>query len=474
MNESCPRATTCYPAASNGHRRPVIVLVDEENAGLAECRPLKMMTQLSIPKVLLLANDLASAHAVRESVRRAGMTVILDTVRTDEEFLVRLGTGEIDVLLAADAGAGRLNLAETIRHIHETRGEIPVIALRGCDAENEESERDQTKPFLTPRDGVFDSLRTSQMERLPSILRRALREKHSRDLQARAYQEAVRSADMLRENQKLIALGRLAATIAHEINNPLESLTNLLYLMEIDRASQEKSAEYLKLAQRELNRAVQICKQTLTFSRETSAPVNAQLADLMEEVLVLYGRKVADKKLLIVRHYESLDAIGVFPGEMRQVLSNLIANAIEASAEHGTLTLRIRNARKWSDRGVRGIRLTIADNGSGIPQDVLERLGEPFFTTKGQGGTGLGLWVTQSILNRYGGNLQIRSSVREGRNGSIFSIFLPTNLRTLTVVAGGGSGLAATTGSGNASQTRQVGNPDIELVHANRSRASGS
>jgi signal transduction histidine kinase len=278
---------------------------------------------------------------------------------------------------------------------------------------------------------------------------------------------------MLRENQKLIALGRLAATIAHEINNPLESLTNLLYLMEIDHASQEKSAEYLKLAQRELNRAVQICKQTLTFSRETSAPVNVQLADLLEEVLVLYGRKIADKKLHIVRHYEFLDAIGIFPGEMRQVLSNLIANAIEASGEQGTLTLRIRNARQWSDRGVRGVRLTIADNGSGIPQDVLERLGEPFFTTKGQAGTGLGLWVTQSILNRYGGNLQIRSSILEGRHGSIFSIFLPTNLRTLTVVASGGAGLAAADG-GNASPARRAGRADIELVPANRSRASGS
>lgn len=430
------------------------------------------MTQLSIPKILLLANDLASAHAVREAVRRAGMTVILDTVRTDEEFHLRLGTGQIDVLLAADTGVGHLSLAEMVSHVHETLGEIPLIALRGY-AESEEAEREQTKPFLTARDGIFDSLRASQMERLPSILRRALREKHSRDLQARAYREAGRSAEMLRENQKLIALGRLAATIAHEINNPLESLTNLLYLMEIDRTSSEKSAEYLKLAQLELNRAVQICKQTLTFSRETSAPVQVQLADLMEEVLVLYGRKIADRKLHIVRHYEFPDAIGIFPGEMRQVLSNLVANAIEACAEQGTLTLRIRNARKWSDHGVRGVRLTVADNGSGIPQEVLERLGEPFFTTKGQGGTGLGLWVTQSILNRYGGNLQIRSSVREGRHGSIFSIFLPTNLRTLTVVAGGSSGVAAT-GSGNASQTRRPGGPEIELVPANRSRASRS
>lgn len=242
-------------------------------------------------------------------------------------------------------------------------------------------------------------------------------------------------AEVLRENQKLITLGRLAASIAHEINNPLESITNLLYLMELDDSG--KQLEYLKLAQRELSRVVQISKQTLTFSRETPAPVRVQLAELIEEVLGLHARRIGDKALRVVRQYENYEPLTVFPGEMRQVLSNLISNAIEATSNRGRIVVRIRPARRWSGRGERGLRLSIGDNGSGIPADVRARLGEPFFTTKGQSGTGLGLWVTQSILSRYGGSLQLRSSVGQERHGTVFSIFLPFQLRRLQLYSGG-------------------------------------
>lgn len=242
--------------------------------------------------------------------------------------------------------------------------------------------------------------------------------------------------ELLRENQKLITLGRLAASIAHEINNPLESITNLMYLME--KQTSGETAEYLKLAQRELARVVQISKQTLTFSRETSAPVKVQLSDLIEEVLGLHARHIGDKRLKIVRQYETYDPVTVFPGEMRQVLSNLIANAIEATPARGRIVVRIRPSRRWSGHGARGLRLSIGDNGSGIPEEVRNRLGEPFFTTKGQSGTGLGLWVTQSILSRYGGSLQLRSSTASDRHGTVFSVFLPLNLRPLAVSPRGG------------------------------------
>jgi len=242
--------------------------------------------------------------------------------------------------------------------------------------------------------------------------------------------------DLLRENQKLITLGRLAATIVHEINNPLESITNLLYLMEQDATG--KSAEYLNLAQRELGRVVQISKQTLTFSRETSMPARVQLSDLIEEVLGLHGRRIKDHNLRVVRQYEAYEQIMVFPGEMRQVMLNLVSNAIEATPMGGRIVIRIRASRRWSGHGARGLRLSIGDNGSGISQEIRERLGEPFFTTKGQGGTGLGLWLTQSILSRYGGSLQLRSSVSPSRHGTVFSIFLPLNLRTLAAPPRGG------------------------------------
>lgn len=242
--------------------------------------------------------------------------------------------------------------------------------------------------------------------------------------------------ELLRENQKLITLGRLAASIAHEINNPLESITNLMYLME--QQTSGETAEYLKLAQRELARVVQISKQTLTFSRDTSAPVKVQLSDLIEEVLGLHARHIGDKGLKIVRQFETYEPVTVFPGEMRQVLSNLIANAIEATPARGRIVVRIRPSRRWSGHGARGLRLSIGDNGSGIPEEVRNRLGEPFFTTKGQSGTGLGLWVTQSILSRYGGSLQLRSSTASDRHGTVFSVFLPLNLRPLAVSPSGG------------------------------------
>jgi two-component system, NtrC family, sensor kinase len=243
-------------------------------------------------------------------------------------------------------------------------------------------------------------------------------------------------AEILRDNQKLITLGRLAASIAHEINNPLESITNLLYLME--QSDPEKAAEYLKLAQRELSRVVQISKQTLTFSRETRGAVRVQLPELIEEVLGLHSRRVGDKNLRVVRQYETYEPVTVFPGEMRQVLSNLISNAIEATSERGRIVIRIRAGHRWAGRGARGLRLSIGDNGSGIPADVRQRLGEPFFTTKGQSGTGLGLWVTRSILSRYGGSLQLRSSVTPSRHGTVFSLFLPLHLGSIAVFPRGG------------------------------------
>jgi len=264
---------------------------------------------------------------------------------------------------------------------------------------------------------------------------RSIRHRNSAE---RSQPELEKVADVLRENQKLITLGRLTASIAHEINNPLESITNLLYLIEQDEP--KKALDYLNLAQRELARVVQITRQTLTFSRETSAPVRVELAELIEEVLGLYTHRISDKQLSIARQYESREQVLLLPGEMRQVLSNLISNAIEASAQHGRIVIRIHEFRHPGARECdRGIRISIGDNGSGIPPEIRSRLGQPFFTTKGQSGTGLGLWVTQSILSRYGSNLQVRSSVGRKRHGTVFSFFLPFNPSPIKVIQGGGT-----------------------------------
>lgn len=236
-------------------------------------------------------------------------------------------------------------------------------------------------------------------------------------------------ASLLRRNQKLISIGRLTASIAHEINNPLESITNLLFLVDQERNLSTEGRAYLRLAQRELNRVVQISKQTLSFYREASRPAPIHLETLLEEVLVLYQRKIAEKRLNLQRRYAPTKTVDILPGEMRQAFSNLIVNAIEAAPVGGTLWLRLRPGGNWKRPGVRGLRVTIADNGSGMAPETRKRLGTPFLTTKGESGTGLGLWVAISAIRRNRGNLRVRSSIDPSRHGTVFSIFLPMNRR---------------------------------------------
>jgi signal transduction histidine kinase len=235
------------------------------------------------------------------------------------------------------------------------------------------------------------------------------------------------------ENQRLIATGRLAASIAHEINNPLEAVTNLLYLLRGESGLTPQGRGFLVMAQSELNRVAQISKQALNFNRETANPVRVEPCSLLEEVLGLYGRRAEEKRIEIRREYRSDSMITAFPGEVRQVFSNLVANALEATSVRGRIRVRVRQTRLWSDAGQHGLRITIADTGSGIPAEVRRRLGEPFFTTKGQQGTGIGLWLSQTILHRYGGSLQVWSSTLKDHHGTVFSVFLPTNMRPAIV-----------------------------------------
>jgi two-component system, NtrC family, sensor kinase len=232
----------------------------------------------------------------------------------------------------------------------------------------------------------------------------------------------------LRTSQKLIHLGRTAASIAHEVNNPLESITNLLYLIRLEPGLPANVLGYLELAEQEMERVVSISKQTLNFARETSEPVDVSMPEILDEVLVLYRHLIDQKQIEIVKQYEQTDSIRAFPGEMRQIFANLIVNAMEACDERGVVTLRVRPAFDVHQK--EGLRVTVADNGTGIPPEVRRRLGEPFFTTKGQSGTGLGLWVTRSIIERYGGRLRMRSvHVSEPRgkinHGTVFTLRLP-------------------------------------------------
>jgi len=387
-------------------------------AAFAHIAEKDMMNRRTISKILFLAREPSFVHGIP-----AALHGITHVAATRDEFLSQLTLEDAGILLVHADGLPELPVNEILASAHHADPNLPVFVIGNDTAREKE---------------------TGRPAPLPVTMEHRLQDSPVRELWTQVEPESSRVADILRENQKLVTIGRLAGSIAHEINNPLESITNLLYLIELESGLPERVQHYLTLAQRELGRVVQISKQTLNFYRETSSPVQVSLSSLVEEVLVLFARKIAEKDLKIQRQYEQSEMVTVFPGEMRQVLSNLVTNAIEASVKGGKLFLRIRPARKWSDAGIRGVRVSIGDTGGGISQEVRQHLGEPFFTTKGQGGTGLGLWVTRSIIHRYGGELQLRSTIDAERHGTVFSFFLPTNLRPQVVSrAGGGRGVAA-------------------------------
>jgi PAS domain S-box-containing protein len=234
--------------------------------------------------------------------------------------------------------------------------------------------------------------------------------------------EQRRSAEALRQTEKLAATGRLAASIAHEINNPLEAVTNLVYLA---RKQPANVAKYLTLADQELDRIAQITKNTLGFYRDSTSRTDINIPELLQEVLTLYNSKLHFKKITVRPEYAQSLHISGFPGEIRQIFANLIANAIEALPANGFII--IRATRSWIPDGShrRAIRITFLDNGVGIAPEHRRRIFEPFYTTKKDVGTGLGLWLTLSLVAKHQGVLRMRSSTRPGNSWTIFSVYLP-------------------------------------------------
>jgi PAS domain S-box-containing protein len=237
--------------------------------------------------------------------------------------------------------------------------------------------------------------------------------------------------DALRRSEKLAAAGRLAASIAHEINNPLEAITNLLYLANSDIAP-ESAKSYIDMAQKELARVSNIATQTLRFYRQTTAPTPTKISDLMESVLNMYHNRLYSANIRVVRDYRPAPEIKCLPGEIRQVLANLVGNSLDAMSKGGKLHLRIRGTNHGS-----GVQVTVADTGSGIPSGVLPHIFEPFVTTKESTGTGLGLWVSSEIVQKHSGTIKVRSRREHGKNGTVFTIYFPSNAFPVSSAAEG-------------------------------------
>jgi PAS domain S-box-containing protein len=231
----------------------------------------------------------------------------------------------------------------------------------------------------------------------------------------------------LRTTEKLAAAGRMAATVAHEINNPLEAITNLVYLAKRDLGNSERVAEYLQMASRELDRVAHITRQTLGFYRDTSSPARMKVTKALDDLLLLYEKRFEARNIKLTRQYTGEIEITALGGEIRQAFSNLITNAIDAMPDGGKMVLRVSKSLAWHDSPVPGVRITILDTGSGIEPRHRTNIFQPFFTTKADVGTGLGLWITKSIVEKHGGAIQMRSKTGADAHGTAFSIFLPVN-----------------------------------------------
>ncbi|KAA6461062.1 PAS domain S-box protein [Acidobacteria bacterium AB60] len=222
--------------------------------------------------------------------------------------------------------------------------------------------------------------------------------------------------------EKLAATGRMAAAIAHEINNPLESLMNVIYLARTQSVPESKVQQLLLVAEGELERVAHIARQTLGYYKDTGAPTEIHLHDLIGTILTVYNSKMLSMGIAVDTSYNDLQKIVVSKGELLQVFSNVIANAIDAMPGGGVLEI---NSRKITSASGDGIQVTVQDNGVGIARENLPKVFEPFFTTKGDLGTGIGLWVAKQLVERRGGQIAISSSTTQGSSGTTVTVFIP-------------------------------------------------
>jgi PAS domain S-box-containing protein len=239
-----------------------------------------------------------------------------------------------------------------------------------------------------------------------------------------------KTQEALIANEKLAVAGRLAATIAHEIHNPLDSVSNLLYLMR-NGASEEESKLFMGMAEQELARVTQISRAMLGLYRESKAPVAVDLREMLQEILLLMERRFTDLGVTVSTDFSSAIPVAAFPAELRQVFTNLITNAAEAAGSGGKVHVSVEPQAQGVDptgqKVQAGATVLIADNGPGIPDEILPQLFQPFFTTKGEQGTGLGLWVSRGIVNKHGGTIKLTSDTSDSHHGTVVRVFLATN-----------------------------------------------
>ena len=243
-----------------------------------------------------------------------------------------------------------------------------------------------------------------------------------------------KAEEALISSEKLASVGRMAAVLAHEINNPLEAVTNLLYIAKAADDVPDTVRSYLETADAELKRIAHITRQTLSFYRETAAPTTFHVVQLLESIVDLLYTRIASRKAKVAVQGSRELELTAFQGELRQVLSNFLRNSLDAVPEHGCVTLRASTYISQRD-GRRVVRIMVSDSGHGISPFALSNLFQPFFTTKGMVGNGLGLWVSKQIIEKHGGRIQVRSRTSGPYQGTTFSAVLPVSHSLSAVLA---------------------------------------
>ncbi len=333
----------------------------------------------------------------------------------------KMGVGAV---ILAEEGLSLTGIDEWAELIAEqpSWSDLPIILLTFAGKVDRENQRKMS--VRQPLGNLVLLERPVRPETFVSTVQAALRSR-DRQYQMRDYlAERLVVEEALRKSEKLAVAGRLAASIAHEINNPLNSVTNLLYLIG-NSSSLEESKRYGEIAAAELARVSEIVVQTLRFYREPSKPSIVDITEIVDSALMLYKARLTSAEIVVERDFRECSPLVARAGELRQVILNLIGNAIDAIGRGGRLKIRVTNTHEHRNGSRPGIRLTIADTGSGIHPEIRKTLFEPFVSTKSDTGTGLGLWVSSEIVSKHGGTIQVKSSVRSQNAGTAFSVFLP-------------------------------------------------
>lgn len=330
----------------------------------------------------------------------------------------------VGALLVADEVLDSSNMAILTEFMSQQPpwSDLPVIVLTQGGEVTLLSEA--RRKLREPLGNVIPVERPVRSETLVSLVRSTMRARRRQYEVRNHLRQEMLAAEALRKAEKLAVAGRLSASLAHEINNPLAAVTNLHYLM-ASAPSFDETRRYLAIADQELARVTEITRQTLQVNHGNTQPVDVKVAELLESALTIYTSRLAAKNIVVDRRFDASAMIVGFGGELRQLFVNLIGNSFDAMHVGGKLRLRVTRATERHNGLRQGVRIVVADTGTGIPTHLRGKILEPFVSSKAETGTGLGLWISAEIVRKHGGDLRFRSRLG---SGTVFSIFLPAEM----------------------------------------------